>query len=151
MQGALDRRTPAHLWIVGALALLWNAFGAVDYLMTRLRNTDYFASMMPGVDPNALLAWIDAFPVWAQFGWGLGVWMGLAGAILLLMRHRWATWAFSFSAIGAIVGLGYQLVLAPPMPGGETAMTRIMPAIIIIVAVLFYLYAQAQEKRRVLR
>ncbi len=151
MQEAVRARTPVHLWIVGVLALLWNAFGCVDYLMTRMRNTDYFAAMMPGVDPNAMFAWVDGFPIWAQFGWGLGVWMGLAGAVLLLMRHRWAAWAFSFSAIGAVVGLGYQLVLAPPMPGGESAMTKIMPAIIIIVAVALYLYAQAQEKRGVLR
>ncbi len=32
-------RTPAHLWIVGILATLLNAFFAYDYLMTRLRNT----------------------------------------------------------------------------------------------------------------
>ena len=151
MQEAVHRRTPMHLWFVGGLALLWNAFGAYDYLMTRMRNEDYFASMMPGVDPGAILSWIDGFPIWAQFGWGLGVWMGLIGAILLLMRHRFATWAFALSAIGAVVGLGYQLVLAPPMPGGENAMTKIMPAVIIIVAVALYLYAQAQEKKGVLR
>ena len=88
MARAVDRRTPAHLWIVGALALLWNGYGAIDYLMTRMRNTDYYAAMMPGVDPDAVFAWIDSFPLWAQFGWGVGVWMGLAGALLLLMRHR---------------------------------------------------------------
>ena len=98
-----------------------------------------------------MLSWIDAFPMWAQFGWGLGVWLGLAGAILLLMRLRLATWALALSAIGAIVGLGYQLALAPPMPGGESAMARIMPAVIIIVAVALYLYAQRQEKNGVLR
>ena len=39
MQQAVSARTPAHLWIVGALATLWNAFGAYDYLMTRKRDT----------------------------------------------------------------------------------------------------------------
>ena len=34
-------RAPAHLWIVGVLATVWNGFGAYDYLMTRMRNTDY--------------------------------------------------------------------------------------------------------------
>ena len=41
-------RTPVHLWIVGIVALLWNAIGCYDYLMTRMRNTDYFEKMMPG-------------------------------------------------------------------------------------------------------
>ena len=75
---ATQVRTPVHLWIVGALALLWNGFGAYDYLMTRMRNTDYLAAMMPTVDPNAALAWVDGFPIWAQIGWALGVWGGLA-------------------------------------------------------------------------
>ena len=34
MQQAVSARAPAHLWIVGILSLLWNAFGCYDYLMT---------------------------------------------------------------------------------------------------------------------
>ena len=95
MQDTVQARVPMHLWIVGGVATLWNAFGCYDYLMTRMRNTDYLASVMPTVDPNAMLAWIDAFPIWAQFGWGLGVWGGLAGSVLLLLRSRWAVWAWA--------------------------------------------------------
>ena len=101
------------------MALLWNGFGAFDYLMTRMRNVDYFKSAMPDADPQAVLAWVDAFPFYAQFGWGLGVWGGLVGAILLLMRSRWAVVAFAASLVGAVLGLGYQLLVAPPMPGME--------------------------------
>ena len=151
MQEAVSARTPAHLWIVGVLATLWNAFGAYDYLMTRMRNTDYLAQMMPGVDPNAMLAWVDAFPVWAQFGWGLGVWGGLAGGILLLLRSRWAVWALGLSLIGALLGLGYQIAMAPPMPGAEGPMFTVMPYVIILVALALVLYARAMEKKGVLR
>ena len=145
-------RTPAHLWIVGALATVWNAFGAYDYLMTRMRNTDYFESMMPGVDANAVLAWIDGFPIWAQFGWGLGVWAGLLGSLLLLIRSRYAVHAFAASFIGIILGLGYQIVAAPPMPGGaDEGMGAVMPYAIILVGALLLYYAQRQDKKGVLR
>jgi hypothetical protein len=145
-------RAPIHLWIVGALSLLWSCFGAYDYVMTRMRDTDYIASAMPGTDPNAVLAWIDAFPLYAQIGWGLGVWMGLAGSILLLMRHRWAVWAYGLSLIGAVLGLGYQIALAPPLPGAhETAMTKAIPYIVILFALALLLYANAMAKRGVLR
>lgn len=143
--------TPAHLWIVGGLATLWNAFGAYDYFMTRRRDTDYLAGMMPDVDPNATLAWIDAFPVWAQFGWGLGVWGGLLGGILLLSRSRWAVPVLAASAVGAIVSLGYQLLGAPPLPGAEGAAFTIMPLVIIAVALGLFLYARAMRARGVLR
>jgi hypothetical protein len=46
-----------HLWIVGAAATLWNAFGCYDYLMTRTENADYIRSMMPRADPAAVFAW----------------------------------------------------------------------------------------------
>ena len=148
---ATHARTPLHLWIVGALALLWNGFGAYDYVMTRMRNTDYLAGMMPTVDPNAMLAWVDAFPAWASAGWALGVWGGLAGSILLLMRNRWAVLAFAVSQIGALLGLGYQILAAPPLAGAEGAMNAIMPYVIILVALALFLYARAMKAKGVLR
>ena len=121
MENSVTERAPMHLWIVGGLGTLWNAFGAYDYVMTRMRNTDYLASMMPDVDPQATLAWVDGFPIYAQFGWGLGVWMGLLGCVLLLMRHRWSVPVLGLSVLGALLGLGYQIIAAPPLPGTEGA------------------------------
>jgi hypothetical protein len=145
------RGVPIHLWIVGGLSLLWSGFGSYDYLMTRMRNTDYLAEMMPGIDPQATLAWIDAFPFWAQFGWGLGVWMGLVGSLLLLIRNRYAVHAFGLSLLGAVLGLGYQLALAPPLPGADDPMMVVMPYIIIVVAMLLFGYARAMSRRALLR
>jgi hypothetical protein len=151
MDQATSGRTPVHLWIVGGLALLWNGFGCIDYLMTRMRNTDYLASAMQGVDPNAFLAWIDAFPIWAQFGWGLGVWGGLLGSILLLARSRWAVLVFGLSLLGAVLGLGYQALAAPPLAGMDNAMATVMPYVIIGVALALFVYARAMRARGVLR
>ena len=152
MQDVQVAKTPVHLWVVGVLALLWNSFGCYDYLMTRMRNEEYFRSMAPDADPQAMLAWVDGFPLYAQFGWGLGVWMGLAGSILLLMRHRWAVPALLLSLIGAVIGLGYQILLAPPAPPpmNEGAMTM-MPYVIILIAAALYYYAHRQKQAGVLR
>jgi hypothetical protein len=151
MQDGGRARAPVHLWIVGILALLWNAIGCYDYLMTRMRNTDYLASMMPEVDPNAMLAWVDAFPIWAQFGWGLGVWAGLLGSLLLLIRSRWAELTLGLSLVGAVLGLGYQIVAAPPVPGSTGGMMEIMPYVIIAIALALFLYARAMRAKGVLR
>ena len=151
MDNVARGRAPVHLWIVGALALIWNGFGCYDYLMTRMRNTDYLAEMMPTADPNAVLAWVDAFPVWAQFGWGLGVWGGLLGAILLLARSRWAVLVLGLSFVGALLGLGYQALAAPPLAGMEGALVDAMPYIIIAVALALFLYARAMRAKGALR
>ncbi len=152
MENVVTERAPMHLWVVGGLGALWNAFGAYDYVMTRMRDTDYLASMMPNVDPQATLAWVDGFPIWAQFGWGLGVWMGLLGCIMLLMRHRWSVPVLGLSLIGAILGLGYQIVAAPPLPGAEgDTMMMVMPFVIIAVAVGLFLYSRAMSNKGLLR
>ena len=152
MATAAQSRTPMHLWAIGGIAALWGAFGGYDYVMTRMRDTEYLAEMMPGVDPNAFLDWIDGFPIWADFGWGLGVWAGLIGALLLLMRNRYAVWALGLSLVGAVLGLGYQVALAAPAPAGaEGPMFEIVPYVIILVALALFLYGRAMEKNGVLR
>ena len=152
MANGARSRTPAHLWIVGGLATLWNAFGAFDYVKTRMRDTDYLASMMPNADPNAILAWIDGFPVWAQFGWGLGVWGGLLGSVLLLARSRFAVHAFAASLVGILLSLGYQIVAAAPMPGGANeGIGGAMPYMIILVGIALLYYASMQRAKGALR
>lgn len=151
MATTAQSRTPIHLWIIGGLSLLWSCFGAYDYLMTRMRDTDYIASAMPGVEPQAALAWIDRFPLYAQLGWGLGVWMGLLGSVMLLVRSRWAVGAYGLSLVGAVLGLGYQIVAAPPLEGAHGPMMTVMPYVIILLALGLFLYARAMAKKGLLR
>lgn len=140
--------TPVHLWIVGGLALLWNAFGSVDYTMSRMHNADYVRSMMPDSDPAVMFAYMDAMPGYASIGWGLGIWAGLAGAILLLMRSRYAVHAFIASLVGMALSFGYQLFdTAPP---GE-ANNALIVAMIVGVGLVLLWYALRQRKAGVLR
>ena len=151
MATTAEGRTPVHLWIVGILSLLWSCFGAYDYTMTRMRDTDYIAKAMPGVDPNAALSWVDAMPLYAQAGWALGVWLALLGSVLLLMRSRWAVWSYGLSFIGAVLSLGWQIALAPPMPGASGAMYTVMPYVIILIAAFLLWYSWSADKKGLLR
>lgn len=137
-------KRPVHLWAVGVLSLLWNSFGAYDYVMTRTRNMDYLSSM-PGLTAEQILAYVDDFPLWAEAAWGLGVWGALLGSIMLLLRSRWAVTAFAVSLAGAIVSFAYQYAGPPaPSPMTEGAMA-LMPIVIIAVAALLYFYAYWQR------
>lgn len=144
-------RTPVHLWIVGAVALLYSCFGAYDYVMSHMRDVHYIASAMPGVDPNSALAWMDGFPAYAKVGWALGVWGGLLGSILLLLRSRYAVWAFAMSMIGIVLSIGYQLAFAPVLQGAQGTAYKIMPWAIIIIGLALLAYSQAMAKRHLLR
>ena len=144
-------KAPIHLWIIGGLATLWNAFGCFDYFMTRTKGADYIESMMHTDDGEAIMAYIDAFPIWAAAGWGLGVWGGLAGAILLLMRHRLAVPVLLASLLGAIVGIGYQIANPSGIVELSMGVNAVMPYIIIAIALGLFLYARAMRVKGVLR
>jgi hypothetical protein len=151
MATTASTRTPTHLWIVGAVALLYSCFGAYDYIMSHMRNLKYIASSMPGVDPNVALNWMDGFPIYAKIGWALGVWGGLLGAILLLMRSRYAVHAFLVSMIGIVLSIGYQLALAPALQGADGMAMKLMPWIIMIIGAALLAYSHTMTKQDVLR
>ena len=146
-----NERTPIHLWIVAGLATLWNGFGCFDYFMTRTRGAEYIESMMPTLDGEAMMAYIDSFPAWAAFGWGLGVWAGLAGSILLLLRHRWAVVVLGLSLLGAVIGIGYQIANPAGIIEISQGVNKFMPYFIIAVAIGLFLYARAMRIKGVLR
>ena len=142
----MENRTPLHLWIVGALATVWNAFGCFDYLMTQTRNEDYLAHF---TDPQR--AYFDSFPIWMEAVWALGVWGGLAGSLLLLARSRYAVAAFALSLLGLAISTLYQYVLTSPPPDMMTGGMLAMNAVIWIVAIGLLWYAIRMRNAGVLR
>jgi len=137
--------TPIHLWIIGGLTLLWNLMGAFDYLATELR-LDFYMSQFSDEQLN----YFYSFPAWAVAGWALGVWGALAGSIGLLLRRRWAVWAFAISIVGMVATSLYTLVLSnglETMGPGNLVFT----AVIWAVAISLVLYARAMAVRGVLR
>jgi hypothetical protein len=149
MQQAVSARTPAHLWIVGALSLLWNCLGAYDYLMSHMRSADYLAKM--GVDPNVMLAYMDAMPMYAKIGWGLGVWLALLGSVLLLIRSRYAVHVFGLSLLGIVLSLGGQYLGPPPPPEMVEGMKKYFPLLILVLGLAQLWYAWRERGEGVLR
>lgn len=138
-------RTPAHFWVVAALATLWNGFGAFDYLMTQTRNAHYLANF---TDPQRV--YFDTFPIWMEAAWAFGVWGGVAGSLLLLARSRHAVLAFAISLAGLFASTVYQYGLhkAPPDMAGPAMIG--MNIAIWAIAIGLLLYARRMRASRVL-
>lgn len=143
---ASSGKTPVHLWIVGILATLWNAFGAFDYLMTQTRNEAYLAGF---TDPQR--AYFDSFPMWMEATWAFGVWGGLLGALLLLARSRYAVTAFAVSLAGLAISTVYQYVLSAPPTDMMTGAMMGMNVAIWAVAIGLLWYAMRMRRSGVLR
>jgi hypothetical protein len=128
-------------WIFAGLSLLWNAYGAYDWLMTNSRNAAYIAQF-----PPETMQFVDGMPYWALGAWALGVWAAVAGSVLLLLRSRFAVHAFAASLAGLAANTLY-------MASGGMLMSR--PAgltiAIWVVAIALLWYAMRMHKRGVLR
>jgi hypothetical protein len=138
--------TPWHLWAVGAVALLWNGYGCYDYVTTRLGGADYLRGFFtePQVD------FYMNMPLWADIVWPIGVWGGLIGAILLLVRSKFAFHAFAASLIAFILSLVHMYVLST---GGQLFGSAQYPiqGTILALCIFFVWYALTMQKRGVLR
>lgn len=139
-----DKR-PWHLWAVGIVSLLWNAMGALDYTMTQTRNAAYLSAMTP-----EQMDWIDSFPAWAEGAWAIGVWMSVAGSILLLFRSRMAATAFAVSLLGVLGTTLFQHGLSDAPASFRTAGAMAFSAAIWIVAILLLYYSVRMRERGVL-
>ena len=142
--GEARPRTPVHLWIVGVLALLWALMGAFDYLATQLELEFYM-----GQFTEEQLAYFNAFPTWMTAFWAFGVWGGFAGSIGLLLRKKWAVWAYVVSIAGLFVSSIYNFGLTN---GAEVMGTGgvIFTVIIWILALFLLYYSWLQSKKGVL-
>ena len=139
-------KAPLHLWIIGGLSLVWNAFGAFDYLMTQLEVEAYMSQFSP-----EQLAYFYGFPAWVVAAWALGVWGAVAGSVGLLIRQKWATWAFGISILGLLFTSTYTMALTNGIEIMGGIGTVIFSVVIWIVTVALFFYARAMARRGVLR
>jgi hypothetical protein len=138
-------RRPLHLWVVGILSLLWNAFGAFDYLATQLELDFYMSQFTPDQ-----LAYFQSFPAWAVSAWAFGVWGAFGGSIGLVVGRAWAFWLFAVSLAGLAVSSVYNLVLSEGVAMMGSAAV-VMTIVIWIIAIALLWYSARQRRAGVLR
>jgi hypothetical protein len=138
-------RTPWHVWVVGVLTLLWNAVGALDYVMTQTRNQPYLKEFTP-----EQLDYFFGFPAWVVACWAIGVWGGVLGSLLLLLRQRLAMPVFVVSFVAMVCTTIYNFVLSNGMEmmGGPGAL--ILSAVIFLIALALVFYSRALRAKGVL-
>ena len=134
-------KSPWHLWVIAIVSLLWNAMGAFDYAMTQTRNPAYMGQFTP-----EQLDYFYGFPTWVVACWAVGVWLAVAGSVLLLLRSASALWAFILSFLGMILTSVYSYGLA------EVSMTdivgteaQVFMAAIVFVGLFLILYARRMK------
>ncbi len=139
-------KTPVHLWVVGVLGFLWSSIGAMDYVMTQTRNESYMSAFTP-----EQLEFFYGLPVWVVAAWAIGVWGGVVGTALLLLRKSVATWVLLASVLGVLITTFHNYALSNGMEVSGDTFSLVFTAVIFIAALGLYFYARAMQQRGVLK
>ena len=140
-------KTPWHLWLIGVVALLFNAIGVFDFVMSMAQGAKYQASA--GMTPEQI-AHYQGMPGWMTVVWAVGVFGAFAASILLLLRKKLAFVVFALSLAAFAVSLLYTYVLTN---GGAVMGTQMAIASAVIAALLVFFigYSRFMTVRGVLR
>ncbi|MEJ6000697.1 hypothetical protein [Paucibacter soli] len=141
------QRTPMHCWLVGGFALLFNAIGVFDFVMTMAQGAAYQASA--GMTPEQI-AHYQGMPAWMTLVWAVGVLGAFLASVLLLLRRRLAAPVFVLSLAAFAISLLYTYVLSNSgaIMGPQMAITS---AVIAALLLCFAWYARRMTMRGVLR
>ena len=145
-------KTPWHLWVVGVVSLLWFAGGANDYVQTKTGNMDYLgmAAENSGVPLQVMVDYFGAYPMWATIAWAMGVWGAVAGAILLLLRSRFAFHGMVVSLVGLVLSTIYTFTSDVPAEMVST-FALVFSAVIFLSVIGVAYYAKRMTAAGVLR
>ena len=139
MSRALGTKTPGrpwHLWLIGITGILWNVMGVVSFMLTQLK----VEAVMSRYPPQQR-AYFESFPLWTVAFWAVGVFGGVIGSGLLLLRNRLAFHALLIAMIGTIVStLGGLFLLGGMQVMRETDAVG-LTQVPVVVAALLALYA----------
>ncbi len=143
----MTTKTPWHLWLVGVVAVLFNAIGVFDFVMSMTQGASYMASA--GMT-QAQIAHYLQMPVWMTAVWAIGVWGAILGSVLILLRNRLAVPVFAVSLSAFLVSLLYTYVLTD---GGAIMGTTmaIVSAVITALLLFFLWYSRLMTRQGVLR
>ena len=133
---------PGWFYAVAGLVLLFEAFGCWMYVS----QVSADAASLP-LDQRAM--W-DATPVWMVAAYALAVWVGLAGAVLLLLRRKLAVPLLLVSLIAVIVQFS-GLFLVPQLRETVPESALITPVVLILACYLVFQFARVAQRRGWLR
>lgn len=123
-------------WVISGVALIWNVMGSANF----------FVQMNPEMLEmyrESERAIVEGRPLWATIAFGLGVFGGAIGSLLLLLKKSAAFYVFIASLVGVVVTIIHTLTSGIQFGVGELVGIIAMP---LVVAALLIWYTKYSEK-----
>ncbi len=132
-------------WIIGIVALLWNAMGCFNYI------AQAYDLEMATADLSAeQIAFMDALPAWNTALFAIAVFAGLAAAITFIMRKKLSVNLFVVSFLAAAISQVYWTFGSDAPEVFSDHQPYLMPVIIVVLGLFFIWYSKREKAAGVL-
>ena len=118
----------------------------MDYVMTETRNEEYLSQFTP-----ELIAFVDAMPSWMIAVWAIGVWGGVLGSLLLLLKKRFAVPVFIASCAATVIMAVRNYLFENGMEVMGDTFSLVFTAVIFLFTLGLVFYARAMTRQGVLQ
>lgn len=142
-----DSNKPGILfWIVGFVALLWNAMGCFNYIANV-----YDLDMATEGLSEEQIAFMDTIPAWNTALFAIAVWAGLVASIAYLLRKKLAVNLFILSFLAAVISQIYWVFISDAPEVFSDHQPYLMPVIIVVLGLIFIWYSKKAKASGVLK
>lgn len=141
MSGNNVSNAPKWFLVVSIIALLWNLLGVFGFVMEVTMSEADFAAM-----PEARRALHDATPAWATAAFGIAVFGGALGSLLLVLKRSLALPLLVLSLIGVVAQVIYVFVISNALEVLGLSETFV-PLVVLAVAVYLVVLARSAKAK----
>ena len=128
-------------WLIAGIGLVWNAFGMVTFAQTIGMSPSAFRLL-----PEAEQALIAATPGWVTIVYGVAVFAGSIGCLLLMFKTAWSVAVLGISLLAVLVQMGHGIFYTNLLEvRGQSAV--FLPTAIIVVAIFLFWYANKAKSQ----
>ena len=99
-------KPPTWFWVVAIIAVIWEIFGVASYL--------YHVTLSPAglaALPESQRRLMEITPTWVNGAFAIATWSGLAGAVGLVLRRRWAQPLLLVSVVAIVIQFGWVFLV----------------------------------------
>jgi len=140
MSDISENKTPTSYWVISGVLALWSVGGIMAYLgHVGMSVDDYKTAVADGTMTQAFADHAASAPAWATAVFAIAVFSGVAGAICLLLRKKWAVQLYTVSLVFILISMFKGFILdriGSTMSAGQIFM-EFMVITLAIIAVWF--------------
>jgi hypothetical protein len=129
-------------WAGAIASTLWMMIGCGMYL--------FEVTLDPATLPADQRGMVEAIPIWMWAAFATAVWVGLAGAVMLLLRRRLAVALIGVSLIAMLIQ-NSAYVIDDRLRESVPSESLVLPVIIMAITWTVFWFARHSEKRGWLR